>query len=282
MVNSPLPPEDRDYYPIENGNTIETVELLEGSTLTCPSHWQVPKQRYSYHRMYYVEGGEVFLEMGDVEQRLKPGHLYVFPSRTVSYGLRHNPLDPFRVLWCHFSLIPDMQNGLIDLNLAEHPALRSVIAGWKAIAGLEKPGNEIWHLLSVILYLINRNVKLDFLDSGFGDFERYLSAHMDTDINVETLAERFGYTRAHFTRKFKADYGLSPGEYLRMLRMSRASNMLLSGYDLSSVCAKTGYTNRKVFSRAFKEYFGVCPSDFKYYFRPRDASVVFHSPSSDA
>ena len=264
-----FPKEDRQYYPIENGKRLEAVELLEGGCLTCPPTWKVPKQRYSYHRLYYIYGGDVVCTFDDRKVKLLPGHLYVFPSKFIPYGISHRVEAPLKVLWCHFGLIPDFKNNLIDIDVARESALSRAIDTWRMVSDFSRPGNEIYHLLCTILYLIDREVELQFTDNRLDDVERYMVRRIDTDISVESVARHFGYTRSHFTRKFMEIYGLTPGDYLRMLRMSKASNMLLSGCDLERVRVATGYSDKKVFSRAFKQYFGVSPTEFNRYFQPR-------------
>ena len=265
-----FPKEDRQYYPIENGKRFEVVELLEGGCLTCPPMWKVPMRRYSYHRLYYIYGGDVVCSFDDTEVKLLAGHLYVFPSKHTPYGISHRAEAPLKVLWCHFGLIPDFKNNLIDIDVSRIPTLSRAIDTWREVSDLSRPGNEIYHLLCIILYLIDREVDLQFTDNRLEDVERYMARRIDAGISVEDLARHFGYTRSHFTRKFMEIYGLSPGDYLRMLRMSKASNMLLSGDDLEQVCVAIGFSDKKVFSRAFKQYFGVSPTEFNRYFQSRD------------
>ncbi len=97
----------------------------------------------------------------------------------------------------------------------------------------------------------------------FKGIERYISEHIADKVNAETLAANFGYERSYFSRKFKSVFSLSPGEYIKIIRLSRAASLLKYGASIDSVCAQLGYADKKVFSRAFKAYTGVCPSKYE-------------------
>ena len=174
-----------------------------------------------------------------------------------------DPDDPLRVLWCHFELLPDITNGIIEADAGTDPALRHLIDAWRLLADLPMPGNEIKALITVILCLLDRSAGFRFADFAVEDIERYINDHLSGKLDVDMLARQFGYTRSHFTRKFTEAFGLPPGDYLRVVRMSRASVMILSGSSLEEICSQTGFSDKKAFTRAFGKYYGTSPSQFR-------------------
>ncbi|NLF28816.1 MAG: helix-turn-helix transcriptional regulator, partial [Clostridiales bacterium] len=96
----------------------------------------------------------------------------------------------------------------------------------------------------------------------FEGIERYISEHIHDKLTTSSMAAFFGYARSYFSRKFKSVYNLSPGEYLKTIRMSRAANMLTYGINIAQICTALGYADKKVFSRAFKTYHGISPSEY--------------------
>lgn len=253
---------DRKSFPMETRIHFESVQVPEGGFTHCPREWNVPVLRYGYHRIYYVIGGEAWYTEADRRVRLQPRHLYIFPSQTGRYGIQHDPENPLEVLWCHFEMFPDFQNDVIDLDVYSDGELLPLIALWRRFAQMPQPGNEVYHILMLILYRLEREGKLRYADFPFAGIERYVYDHLRENLTVEALAEHYGYTRSHFTRIFRDTINLSPGEYLRVLRMSRASNLLRNGMSIGEVCEELGYTDRKVFSRAFSTYHGISPSEY--------------------
>ncbi len=134
---------------------------------------------------------------------------------------------------------------------------------WRRVVDLKQPGNEIRCVVLLILYLLERRVPFSYASYPFKGIERYISEHIADKVNAETLAANFGYERSYFSRKFKSVFSLSPGEYIKIIRLSRAASLLKYGASIDSVCAQLGYADKKVFSRAFKAYTGVCPSKYE-------------------
>jgi len=87
--------------------------------------------------------------------------------------------------------------------------------------------------------------------------------HGDADFSVEDLCQEIGMSRMQLHRKVKALTDQSPGEFLRVFRLERAKQLLTdTGWQVSEVCLKVGYNNLSNFSKIFREYTGVTPSEF--------------------
>ena len=83
------------------------------------------------------------------------------------------------------------------------------------------------------------------------------------DISVEALAQSLGVNRIYLTRIFKEDYGVSIKKYLISVRMNYAKRFLEDGHSVAAVAEMVGYSDAFGFSRMFKSYFGISPSDVK-------------------
>ena len=68
----------------------------------------------------------------------------------------------------------------------------------------------------------------------------------------------------YFRKIFKANYGISPMEYIINKRMSRAQSIITSGEynSINEVALSVGYSDALYFSRVFSKKFGICPSKF--------------------
>jgi len=256
----------RLVFPLESRMRFENVSLLEGCYIECPPAWLVYNLRYSYHRMYYIIDGEAYYQKeGGPKVPLKKNHLYIFPSQSIRYQIRHDPQHPLHVTWCHFEIVPDIVNDLIEIDASGDADLQQMIDMWNRIVHLEKPGNEMYHILSMILYHLERQNKFSYADLYFEGLEQYILDHLSGDLSVNALAERYGYERSYFSRKFQEIYHISPKEYLRAVRMNRAANMLVFGFSIDQICSAIGYSDKKVFSRAFKTYFNMSPTEYIKY-----------------
>jgi AraC-like DNA-binding protein len=90
----------------------------------------------------------------------------------------------------------------------------------------------------------------------------YLDAFQGIASNLDDIAKQFNYSKCHLAHRFKDRYGISLIAYRNNKRMQLAKAMLETR-SVSTVAEKLGFSSVYVFSRAFKNYFGVSPSDFK-------------------
>lgn len=88
--------------------------------------------------------------------------------------------------------------------------------------------------------------------------------HMDNgEFDVNQLARELGLSRPVLYRKLPAITNHTPNEFIRIIRLKRAAQ-ILSKYDLpiSEVCYSTGFKTPKYFSKCFRELFGKSPSEY--------------------
>jgi len=94
--------------------------------------------------------------------------------------------------------------------------------------------------------------------------KRYIREHVDEPLQREELAQIAGFSVPHFHRIFTAHVGENITAYVRRMRMERAARQLLAdGLNVTEIALDTGYETHSAFSKAFKQYFGVSPSEFR-------------------
>ncbi len=93
----------------------------------------------------------------------------------------------------------------------------------------------------------------------------YIDLHMEEKLKVEDLAKRCGMSYSHFAKSFRETYGRSCKEYLEMLRIGKAEEMLkLSDMSLNDVSQELGYADQSHFIRSFKRLKGVTPGSLRH------------------
>ena len=80
--------------------------------------------------------------------------------------------------------------------------------------------------------------------------------------SVDALAHEVGWSRRHFTNKFRDTFGLTPKVMGRVLRFERAQRMmrLPTRPSLSSVAAACGYADQAHMTREWQEFAGASPA----------------------
>jgi AraC-like DNA-binding protein len=90
-------------------------------------------------------------------------------------------------------------------------------------------------------------------------------------VPVAALADEIGWSRRHFTSRFREQVGLSPKPFGRVLRFSRAVDLLEAGTTgavdtsrtIADVAAECGYADHSHLVREFRRRAGCTPGDWR-------------------
>ena len=152
-----------------------------------------------------------------------------------------------------------------------------------ADAYIEKPFS-IEHLWAQISNLLNsrRKMREAFANSPFvhtGSIamnksdEQFLNkltdmvqiniSNADFNFNVDHLAEELCMSRSSLLRKIKSITGVTPNDFIRLIRLKKAAEILQEGeYKVNEVCYLVGFSSISYFTKAFQKQFGMLPRDF--------------------
>lgn len=87
--------------------------------------------------------------------------------------------------------------------------------------------------------------------------------YSDSTIDNRRLAELCGLGVRYMCELFRRSFGSSPNHYLLMRRLDIASTLLkMGGYSISQIAEQVGFSDSFYFSRIFKKYRGVTPSEY--------------------
>ena len=82
-------------------------------------------------------------------------------------------------------------------------------------------------------------------------------------LNNQMLAQLCGMSTDYFRKTFEKMYGISPIKYLHNFRIKKAKAILQSDYvSISQIAESVGYSNIYHFSKMFKTYTGMNPSEY--------------------
>lgn len=94
---------------------------------------------------------------------------------------------------------------------------------------------------------------------------KYVVANMKrADLSVEELSSHLGMSRVHLYKKLKATTGKTPIEFIRLIRLKRAAQLLReSQLNVSEVAYQVGFNSPRNFSKYFRDEFGMLPSSYQ-------------------
>lgn len=103
-------------------------------------------------------------------------------------------------------------------------------------------------------YLKRINEVIDFIDRN-----------MDQELPLEYLSQKAYFSSYHFHRIFSAIIGETLNAFVNRKRIERIASRLLIDTDksMSDLAIRYGFDNANSFSRSFKKFYGITPTEFK-------------------
>ncbi|MDR0973401.1 MAG: response regulator [Prevotellaceae bacterium] len=113
------------------------------------------------------------------------------------------------------------------------------------------------HIPDEVVYATNQLDK-EFLDKALGVIHSSLD---DTTFAVNDFCRQLAMSRTAVYHKIKSLTGQSPNEFIRIIRLNKARELLLTRrYTVAEAAVMVGFADAKYFSTSFKKQFKVSPS----------------------
>ena len=92
----------------------------------------------------------------------------------------------------------------------------------------------------------------------------FMKTNLHRKLLLAELAESANLSRSYLCRLFKVEIGVSPAQYLQMLRMKTAGRLLATTQmSIKQVMLAAGYTHKSLFVGHFKKAHGRTPSEYR-------------------
>lgn len=88
--------------------------------------------------------------------------------------------------------------------------------------------------------------------------------YMDSSLRIETLARLCGLSETHFRRVFKEQVHMTPSEYISLVRIQRACELMRKSHmAMDEVSGSVGFESTTSFNRNFKKLLNITPYQWK-------------------
>ena len=96
------------------------------------------------------------------------------------------------------------------------------------------------------------------------DAKEYIRNNLSSNLTIQEVSEYVGYSSAHFSVRFKQECGITFSEYVMESRMEKSKELLKNTREtIESIAAEVGYSDVKSFTKNFKKYTEVKPSQYR-------------------
>ncbi len=213
----------------------------------------------TYWLIHFVVSGSGIFRIDGKEYQLKPGEMFIIPPYVETY-YEANALKPWNYIWVGFTTDSPLPKDLPHiLNLPEAAEIFNAMKNCENFSEGRSAylSARLWDLFAFILGKEKKqseyvNTSLDLIHS------QYM-----TDITIDKIANRLNIDRTYLYTLFKKKLGISPKQYLFNHRMSIAASLLRDqSSSVATVARSVGYSNMYIFSKMFKQHFGISPSQY--------------------
>ncbi len=268
------------YFPFK----IHTTRNHENGETLFPHHW------HEHIEFLYFTAGKAMIECNSVPLTVQAGELVVVNSNDLHYGISLSDNLSYYTLIADISMLhsqsvdavetkfitPITQNRILFMNKISNDddinhCMVSLIREWEA----KELGYELsiksylYRILTILLRKYVANIlTLNDYNVRLKNLERYapilIDEHYNKELSVELLAGMAGLSRFHFSRLFKELTDRTITGYINLIRVNKSAYLLRNTrMNISEIALSTGFNDIYYFSRIFKKYKKVPPSDLR-------------------
>ena len=93
--------------------------------------------------------------------------------------------------------------------------------------------------------------------------QQYVAAHIREKLSVPMVANRVGVSPSYLTVLFHKNLQISPGEYIRRIKLQESKQMIReNNLNFTQIASILQYSTVHHFSRQFKDKFGITPTEY--------------------
>ena len=93
---------------------------------------------------------------------------------------------------------------------------------------------------------------------------KYIHRNFKSNITMQEIEKEFMYSQSYLTNEFKEEFGVTPYQYIKKLRLDASRHMMINtNKSIEQIAFDCGYTNFTTYYRNFTEIFGNSPSAWR-------------------
>lgn len=229
------------------------------STIICENRSysnQAEIHSHHYSQLILPLEGDMVLKTSKHELTLDENHLFFLPTK------------------CNHEYYSKSKNNFLVLDIPKTAGKFATVSGedmqsyqlmdhkWNAIRYLlleeQKNGTD-----SSLMHLTNYIYELLKLESTSKSIE-YIHNNLGKKLLIKDLAKIENFNQSYFIKWFQQKTGVTPNEYIRELRIKKASEYLretdMSILDISNL---VGYEKQSSLTRLFNSEYGITPAKYR-------------------
>lgn len=106
----------------------------------------------------------------------------------------------------------------------------------------------------------------------------YIHAHLGEKISLESAAREFLVSESTIRQAFQKQMGISFYRCVTQCRLIQAKSLIQQGQSMEEVSTEVGFTDYSAFYRAFRQHFGISPTEYRRMLHKDETSALRAMP----
>lgn len=259
-------------------DSVDLCLITCGMEKCFPCHSYGPAIRDVYV-LHFITDGYGYVEENGELKRLGPNDVFLVYRNQISHYYA-DETNPWTYMWVGFlglkapayiryagfsseKLIGHFENCLIIKSYIQ----QIITCRTYTVSNELKRNSALMEILALLidnakndLNFTHHSLKQEYIEQA----KNYIDKNIDKNLSVNAISESIGINRSYLTRIFKEVLNIAPQEYIKQFRINRGALLLQNPNTKIAVVARSvGYSDSMTFSKLFKAYKGMTPTEYR-------------------
>ncbi|OJJ14513.1 hypothetical protein BKI52_42815 [marine bacterium AO1-C] len=246
-------------------NAFDNLEFLKARYISQA----FPKHYHDTFCVGLIEQGAEFLEFHDKKLVANAGKVILIDPHEVhaNYAFDKDGWN-YRMMYLNPEVMSFLAGKRVQTKnqVIDHPQLFELILKFhKQAENFQDASFLLQEIVRLLVQVSNEHLPEDNkkITDNFKTAKAFIDENYTEKINMTMLEKVVGFNKYKLIRVFKQQLGLSPFEYILLLRIELAKKQLLQNQTLSQIALDVGFYDQSNFTRYFKKYTGVSPKVYR-------------------
>lgn len=244
---------------------------------------------HDFYEIYFFISGNVNYLIEGKSYYLKSGNIALINSKELHQAIINSKDEPYEriVLWISKGFLKELSNEEIDLSLCfesinkknilsvefeQQKNIRFILNKLISLENYNGLGYKLLYKAYITELMIHINnlvfnsdteLSIEIKKSNLIDeIIEYINNHIEEDITVNCISEKFYLSKFHLSREFKKYTGTTIHRYIVQKKLIEAKELILKKMPITTVYKQCGFGDYSNFFRAFKNEYGITPKQF--------------------
>ncbi|MCI8542717.1 MAG: helix-turn-helix transcriptional regulator [Lachnospiraceae bacterium] len=260
--------------------------------------WTHPKMTLNDYELVVVLKGRFWMKIGGMKKEFQEGDCFLLFPDEEHYGIEGAWDVSF--YWLHFQIqgeeviegerhilpvirqMSEQDSDCSVLNERCHPEemvqliilINQLLYYQSLYKKTEAPVRPCDIMMEMVLYELAQvtrkinleKLRIESLDNGteMDKIYDYIRANCYKNLQIAEVARQFGYNPQYFIRMFRRKSGQSPKQYMIQQQIQQAKYLFATtSLKITEVAEQVGMSDVRAFSKRFKKYEGISPSEYR-------------------